>query len=104
MLDEIGKAVPAYAGIRWETLGEGGLQWTPAHWRSRPRRVEPVEIAAIAAPAAGSYLLVSSPVLWDGGTVDGARRRAGAQAHGGAVHRVESRRPGRGRPDRRPES
>jgi len=31
--------------------------------------VEPVEIASIAAPAAGSYLLVSSPVLWDGGTL-----------------------------------
>jgi formylmethanofuran dehydrogenase subunit D len=31
--------------------------------------VEPVEIAPIAAPAAGSYLLVSSPVLWDGGSL-----------------------------------
>ena len=69
VLDEIGKAVPAYAGIRWETLGEGGLQWN-ANALARPaRRVEPVEIAAIAAPAAGSYLLVSSPVLWDGGTL-----------------------------------
>ena len=69
VLDEIGKAVPAYQGIRWETLGEGGLQWTTTS-PARPRaRVEPVEIAPIAAPAAGSYLLVSSPVLWDGGTL-----------------------------------
>ena len=69
MLDEIGKAVPAYAGIRWETLGEGGLQWNTSALARPARRVEPVEIAPIAAPAAGSYLLVSSPVLWDGGTL-----------------------------------
>ena len=43
VLDEIGKAAPAYAGIRWETLGEGGLQWTAAHWRGRRASVEPVE-------------------------------------------------------------
>ena len=69
VLDEIGKAVPAYAGIRWETLGEGGLQWNASALARPARRVEPVEIAAIATPGAGSYLLVSSPVLWDGGTM-----------------------------------
>ena len=69
VLDEIGKAVPAYAGIRWETLGEGGLQWNASALARPARRVEPVEIAAIAAPVADSYLLVSSPVLWDGGTL-----------------------------------
>jgi NADH-quinone oxidoreductase chain G len=69
VLDEIGKAVPAYAGIRWETLGEGGLQWNASALARPARRVEPVEIAPIAAPAAGSYLLVSSSVLWDGGTL-----------------------------------
>ena len=69
VLDEIGKAVPAYAGIRWETLGEGGLQWNPSALARAAHRVEPVAIAAIAAPVADSYLLVSSPVLWDGGTL-----------------------------------
>ncbi len=69
VLDEIDKAVPTYAGIRWETLGEGGLQWNTSALARPARRVEPVEIAPIAAPAAGSYLLVSSPVLWDGGTL-----------------------------------
>ena len=69
VLDEIGKAVPAYAGIRWETLGEGGLQWNSSALARPARRVEPVAIAAIAAPVADSYLLVSSPVLWDGGTL-----------------------------------
>jgi len=67
VLDEIGKAMPAYAGIRWETLGEGGLQWNASALAGPARRVEPIEVAPIAAPAAGSYLLVSSPVLWDGG-------------------------------------
>jgi formylmethanofuran dehydrogenase subunit D len=31
--------------------------------------VERIEATPIAAPAAGSYLLVSSPVLWDGGSL-----------------------------------
>jgi predicted molibdopterin-dependent oxidoreductase YjgC len=69
VLDEIGKAVPAYAGIRWETLGEGGQQWNAGALAKPARRAEPVEITPIAAPAAGSYLLVSGPVLWDGGTL-----------------------------------
>ena len=43
VLDEIGKAVPAYAGIRWETLGEGGLQWNASALARPARRVEPVE-------------------------------------------------------------
>jgi NADH-quinone oxidoreductase subunit G len=69
VLDEIGKAVPAYAGIRLETLGEGGLQWNASALAGPARRVEPIEVASIAASAAGSYLLVSSPVLWDGNTL-----------------------------------
>ena len=68
VLDETGKAVPSYAGIRWETLGENGLQWDANALSRSARRVEPVTIAPIATPAAGSYLLVSTPVLWDGGS------------------------------------
>ena len=38
VLEEIGKAVPAYAGMRWETLGEQGLQWpASALARAGPR-------------------------------------------------------------------
>jgi predicted molibdopterin-dependent oxidoreductase YjgC len=69
VLDEIGKAVPTYAGIRWETLGEGGQQWNASALAKPARRVEPVEITPIAAPATGNYLLVSGPVLWDGGAL-----------------------------------
>lgn len=69
VLEEIGKAVPAYAGIRWETLGEQGVQWSASSAPRPARRVEPVEVAPVTAPAQGSFLLVSGPVLWDGGTL-----------------------------------
>ena len=103
VLDEIGKAVPAYAGIRWETLGEGGLQWNMSALARPARRVEPVEIAADRGPGRGQLPAGEQPGAVGWRHVDGARRRTGAQTHGGAVHRVESRRPGRGRPDRRPD-
>ncbi len=69
VLEEIGKAVPAYAGIRWETLGEQGVQWSASALQRPARRVEPVEVAPVPAPAKGSFLLVSGPLLWDGGTL-----------------------------------
>jgi NADH-quinone oxidoreductase chain G len=69
VLEEIGKAVPAYAGIRWETLGEQGVQWNASALLRPARRVEPVEATPVSAPAKGSFLLVSGPVLWDGGTL-----------------------------------
>ena len=69
VLEEIGKAVPAYAGIRWETLGEQGVQWSASALLRPARRVEPVEATPVSAPAKGSFLLVSGPVLWDGGTL-----------------------------------
>ena len=30
VLEEIGKAAPAYAGMRWESLGDAGVQWSVA--------------------------------------------------------------------------
>ncbi|MGQ9489866.1 MAG: NADH-quinone oxidoreductase subunit NuoG [Anaerolineae bacterium] len=66
VLDEIGKAIPAYATIRWETLGEAGIQW-PASALSRPARwPEPVSATPVPTPEKGSYLLVSGLLLWDG--------------------------------------
>ena len=69
VLEEIGKAVPVYAGIRWETLGEGGAQWSAGALARPARRVEPVDVAPVTAPAKGSYLLASGPILWDGGVL-----------------------------------
>ena len=46
VLEEIGKAVPAYGGIRWETLGDLGVQWPSAALARAARRTEPVDVAA----------------------------------------------------------
>ncbi len=67
VLEEIGKAVPFYAPLRWEALGEGGVQWPISALARPPRKPESAEVAAVAAPAPGSWLLVSGPLLWDGG-------------------------------------
>ena len=103
VLDEIGKAVPAYAGIRWETLGEGGLQWNAerAGAAGAPRGAG--RDRGDRGPGRGQLPAGEQPGAVGWRHVDGARRRTGAQSHGGAVHRVESRRPGRGRPGRRPD-
>ena len=69
VLEEIGKAAPAYAGMRWETLGEAGVQWPSAAMARIARKPEGTEIAPLAAPAAGSFYLVSGSLLWDGGAV-----------------------------------
>jgi NADH-quinone oxidoreductase subunit G len=66
VLEEIGRAVPNYSGLRWEALGESGLQWS-AQAVSRPARQ--AEIAGPIPDAElppGSLWLVSGPLLWDG--------------------------------------
>ena len=65
VLDEIGKAVPLYSGIRWDNLGPGGMQWPGSALSRSVRKVEPANAGAPAAPDKGRYWLVSSPVLWD---------------------------------------
>ncbi len=67
VLEEIGRAIPAYAGIRWEALGEEGVQWPISALARAPRRPEPIQVTPLAAAEKGSYWLVSSPLLWDGG-------------------------------------
>ncbi|PKO20872.1 MAG: hypothetical protein CVU38_17805, partial [Chloroflexi bacterium HGW-Chloroflexi-1] len=68
VLDEIGKAVSFYAPLRWEALGEGGVQWSAKDLRLR---ISDFGLAtpqsAIRNPQSGSFLLVSGPLLWDGG-------------------------------------
>jgi len=68
VLEEIARAVPIYANIRWESLGEQGVQWSAKELRlgirdwgsSNPQ-------SPIPNPQPGSFLLVSSPLLWDTG-------------------------------------
>ncbi len=67
--DEIGRVVPAYAGLRWEALGPGGLQWSAAAAPRSARRVEPVQVEPVSSAPAGNYWLAAGPLLWDGGTI-----------------------------------
>ena len=69
VLEEIGKAAPAYAGIRWETLGEVGVQWPSTAMARAARKLEGAGIAPLAAPDAGSFYLVGGSLLWDGGAI-----------------------------------
>ena len=87
VLEEIGKAVPFYADLRWEALGEAGAQWSAAGLARLPRRQESTldssprsvprtgavsgiagqnrVITPVPAPPDGSYWLASGPLLWD---------------------------------------
>jgi predicted molibdopterin-dependent oxidoreductase YjgC len=68
VLREISKAVPAYAEINWDALGESGVQTpAPAGLRSS-RHEEVIAVTPTPAPAEGAFWLVSAPLLWDSGT------------------------------------
>jgi NADH-quinone oxidoreductase chain G len=69
VLEEIGKAAPVYAGMRWETLGETGVQWSSAAMARIARKPVSAEIAPLATPDAGSFYLVSGGLLWDGSAI-----------------------------------
>lgn len=65
VLEEIGKAAPLYTGLRWEALGESGLQWSA---QAAARGVRQQEIAGPLPPSElppDSLWLVSGPLLWD---------------------------------------
>jgi predicted molibdopterin-dependent oxidoreductase YjgC len=67
VIEEIGRAAPAYGEIRWETLGEAGVQWPAAAGTRSSRRVQAVEASPVAAAPNGNFWLVGGPLLWDGG-------------------------------------
>ena len=69
VLEEIAKAVPAYASLRWENLTDQGQQWPASALVRPPRKFEPLQVQALPAAAAGQFVLVSGPVLWDGGSL-----------------------------------
>ena len=72
VLEEIGKAVPFYAPLRWEALGEGGVQWSAKDLRFRisdfglSTPMKDASQSAIRNPqSAMEFLLVSGPLCWD---------------------------------------
>ncbi|MGC8779614.1 MAG: NADH-quinone oxidoreductase subunit NuoG [Anaerolineae bacterium] len=68
VLEEIGKAVPFYAALRWEALGEQGVQWSAKEIRLRLADLATFNTQyPIPNVASGNFLLVSGPLLWDNG-------------------------------------
>jgi predicted molibdopterin-dependent oxidoreductase YjgC len=75
VLEEIAKAVPAYAGITWAGLGTEGRQWPLDAQSAGSRRLSvPSRPAVVSAPSGSDgqrfpYALVTGRVLYDGGTL-----------------------------------
>lgn len=65
---EISQAVPMYAGLTWEALGDQGLQWDAASVRPAAEQ-RPVEQSALPASSDYPLSLVSGTVLFDGGNL-----------------------------------
>ncbi len=65
---EITRAVPMYAGLTWDALGDQGLQWDAAQVRPRPvyRQARQSKLADV---PDYPLSLVSGTVLYDGGTL-----------------------------------
>ena len=85
---EIARAIPAYAGLTWEALGDQGLQWdadsapateTSAGWKSEG-------LTEFAADNDEFPLnLVTGTVLYDGGTLFSLTDQMHGMAHGATV-------------------
>ncbi|MXZ21505.1 MAG: NADH-quinone oxidoreductase subunit NuoG [Caldilineaceae bacterium SB0665_bin_25] len=85
---EIARAVPAYAGLTWEALGDQGLQWdadfAPATESSGGRPSEGLPDSA-ADNAEFPLNLVTGTVLYDGGTLFSLTDQMHGMAHGATV-------------------
>lgn len=68
VLEEIGRVAPFYAALRWDALGEQGLQWSArdVRWGTRDWGATTPQ-PPVPNPQPGSFLLVGGPLLWDGG-------------------------------------
>ena len=86
--EEITWAVPAYAGLNWEALGDQGRQWAA---EAAPSAAESTGRAAAGVAAGASeeadypLSLVTGTVLYDGGTLFGLTEQMHGMAHGATV-------------------
>ena len=85
---EIARAIPAYANLTWEALGDQGLQWdadsAPATESSGGRTSEGMSDSA-ADNAEFPLNLVTGTVLYDGGTLFSLTDQMHGMAHGATV-------------------
>ena len=86
--EEISRAVPTYAGLTWEALGDQGRQWdaesAPAHITSA-RDASGGALAAAPDDAEYPLSLVIGTVLYDGGTLFHLTEQMHDMAHGATV-------------------
>ncbi len=86
--EEITWAVPAYAGLNWEALGDQGRQWAaeaaPSAAESTGRGTAGVHAGA-SEEADYPLSLVTGTVLYDGGTLFGLTEQMHGMAHGATV-------------------
>ena len=76
MLEEIGQAVPLYAELPLGDAGHSGRAVAAAALPRVPRAGSSrSQVAPVPPRRAGSFWLVSGPVLWDGGHADAARHQ-----------------------------
>jgi predicted molibdopterin-dependent oxidoreductase YjgC len=68
VMQEIGRAVPFYGEMRWETLGPAGSQW-PAGLARPVRRPDLIDVPAVPIAQPGTYWLASGPILWSDGAL-----------------------------------
>jgi predicted molibdopterin-dependent oxidoreductase YjgC len=66
--EEIMQAIPFYAGLSWDALGDQGLQWDAAAVRPAPALAPAVQME-LPAGSAQRFALVTGTVLYDGGTL-----------------------------------
>jgi predicted molibdopterin-dependent oxidoreductase YjgC len=69
VLDEIARAVPMYADLRWDNLGTAGVQWPVSAMPRGGRRIEPVQTAGLPPSGGRDLWLASAALLWDGSTL-----------------------------------
>ena len=85
---EITRAVPAYAGLTWEALGDQGRQWdadsAPVDGASARRTLDGIPETA-SGDAEYPLNLVTGTVLYDGGTLFSLTEQMHGMAHGATV-------------------
>ncbi len=85
---EIARAVPAYAGLTWEALGDQGRQWdadsAPVSGASAGRTLDGISETA-SGDAEYPLNLVTGTVLYDGGTLFSLTEQMHGMAHGATV-------------------
>ncbi len=95
VLEEIAKAIPAYAALRWENLTDQGQQWPAAALTRPPRRVEPLDAQPLPAATARPVRPRQRPGPVGRRRAHAIRGRPGQEQAAGPLRRAQPGRHGR---------